>query len=106
MRLSYALLSVFFASFAMAQDQEANELQLGCVQVDTNAPTVDLDPWDAWQNWCDLDTTQPEILCYQWIDDTWQETRRFDPTSILDRIEAGTRTCPSTPDAAQPLIRG
>lgn len=106
MRWSILYLGMAITSAVAAQDLTQSEIQLGCIQVNIDLVDNELDPWDSWQNWCDLDTEQPEALCYNWIVDGWEESHRFDQALILDRLAAGHRTCPTTPDSAPPIIRG
>lgn len=102
----YLFATALAASPAIAQDQTKHEVPLGCILLNVEVESVDLEPWDAWQNWCDVDPIQSTVQCYLWDGEELQATRDFDAQLVLRRLRAGERTCPATPDSAKPVLRG
>lgn len=95
-----------FANDAYSQDVKNDRTSLGCIRIDTDLPQVNYDPWDSWQNWCDLDPSASEIECFDLIDGEWALREVFDGTVVIKRRTPGERSCPLVPDGTKPPIRG
>lgn len=104
MKYFIVLTVLVVAGGALAEDETSDAPQLGCVKVNVDAPEVSLDPWDSWQKWCELDETQAEVKCYDYIDENWVEHSVFQRVHVIQSRMPGERTCPALVDETGPTI--
>lgn len=96
--------AIFLPGLVFAEEQPL----LGCIFVDREKVELPLEPWEAWQSWCDLSQDVESVQCFGFdqIEEQWVATITFNPEHLLERVEAGSGTCPALPDALPPDFRG
>lgn len=92
------LLVIAFGPYSLIAQAETEDVRpLGCIEIDIKAPGIDLEPWDAWQSWCDISALEGPVECFFFNEfkDEMIKDREFDAALVLSRLKAGERLCPN-----------
>lgn len=94
---------VFIPLPAIGGPSSPDNDDIGCIRLDTEE--LGLDPWEAWQTWCELDEALPLIKCSDYEDEKWIERVQYAPEHVLERQHPGIGNCAFLPRGAPPRFR-